>query len=49
MPQYERSLRWNDPALGIAWPGLEQNYQLAGKDRDAPVLAALGAEGALYD
>jgi dTDP-4-dehydrorhamnose 3,5-epimerase len=49
MPQYERSLRWNDPALGIAWPGLEQSYQLAGKDRDAPVLAVLGAEGALYD
>lgn len=49
MPQHERSLRWNDPALGIVWPGLEQSYQLAGKDRDAPLLSALSAEGALYD
>ena len=33
-PQHERTLLWNDPALGIAWP-------LAG----APVLAAKDAAG----
>ena len=49
MPQHERSLRWNDPCLGIEWPGIEECYQLAAKDRDAPLLAALSAEGALYD
>jgi len=49
MPQHERSLRWNDPCLGIEWPSIEKCYQLAAKDRDAPLLAALSAEGALYD
>jgi dTDP-4-dehydrorhamnose 3,5-epimerase len=49
MPQHERSLRWNDPCLGIEWPGIEECYQLAAKDRDAPLLAALSAEDALYD
>jgi len=49
MPQHERTLRWNDPCLGIEWPSIEKCYQLAAKDRDAPLLAALSAEGALYD
>lgn len=38
----ERSLRWDDPALGIAWPlpaGLAQPL-LAPKDAAAPLLAA---------
>ena len=38
-PQFERSLRWNDAAIGIEWPlpgGIEP--LLAAKDRDAPVL-----------
>ena len=30
-PQFERSLRWNDPALGIAWP-LKGEPTLAAKD-----------------
>ncbi|HUW29247.1 MAG TPA: dTDP-4-dehydrorhamnose 3,5-epimerase [Sulfuriferula sp.] len=30
-PQFERSLLWNDPALGIAWP-LEGEPTLAAKD-----------------
>jgi len=40
-PAYERSLRWNDPALGIEWPlpaGMTEPL-LSGKDRDAPLLA----------
>ncbi|HYF59583.1 MAG TPA: dTDP-4-dehydrorhamnose 3,5-epimerase [Burkholderiaceae bacterium] len=38
-PEHDRSLAWNDPALGIEWPldGLEP--MLAAKDRAAPRLA----------
>lgn len=32
-PQYERSLLWNDPALGIRWP-LEVEPILSAKDRE---------------
>jgi dTDP-4-dehydrorhamnose 3,5-epimerase len=32
-PQHERSIRWNDPDLGIAWP-LAGEPLLAAKDRD---------------
>ena len=35
-PEHERSLRWNDPAIGIQWP-----------IRDEPKLAAKDAAGAL--
>ena len=38
-PQHERSLLWNDPALGIPWP-LEQAPLLSGKDREGKPLAA---------
>jgi dTDP-4-dehydrorhamnose 3,5-epimerase len=37
-PAAARSIRWNDPALGIAWP-LAQPV-LSAADRDAPDLAA---------
>ncbi len=37
-PEYERSLLWNDPALGIAWP-IEGEPKLAAKDAVAKVLA----------
>ena len=37
-PAFERSLRWNDPALGIDWP-LVGEPQLKRADADAPVLA----------
>ena len=37
-PAFERSLRWNDPALGIDWP-LAGEPQLKRADADAPVLA----------
>ena len=36
--QSDRSLRWNDPAIGIDWP-LTAAPQLAGKDAAAPLLA----------
>jgi dTDP-4-dehydrorhamnose 3,5-epimerase len=37
-PQHERSLLWNDPALGIAWP-LEDEPRLSAKDRAGMPLA----------
>ncbi len=36
-PQHERSVRWDDPALGIAWP-LAGPPQLSPRDRAAPLL-----------
>lgn len=37
-PDAERSLRWDDPALAIAWP-LEGDPVLSAKDRDGQLLA----------
>jgi dTDP-4-dehydrorhamnose 3,5-epimerase len=36
-PQSERSIRWNDPAIGIAWP--TDKPLLSKKDAEAPLLA----------
>lgn len=36
-PQHERSIRWNDSDLAIAW-GLESTPLLSIKDKDAPLL-----------
>ncbi|ELA00675.1 dTDP-4-dehydrorhamnose 3,5-epimerase [Cupriavidus sp. TKC] len=38
-PEHERSIRWNDPALAIAWPSVGE-LLLAEKDRNAPLLEA---------
>lgn len=40
-PQAEGALRWNDPAVGIAWPDLGMAPQLAAKDEVAPLLTEL--------
>jgi len=37
-PEYERSLLWNDPALGIKWP-VSEEPQLSEKDRRGQLLA----------
>lgn len=37
-PEHERSIRWNDPALGIEWP-LDGEPLLSPKDAVAPLLA----------
>jgi len=37
-PEHERSLAWNDPAIGIEWP-IDFAPQLAGKDQAAKLLA----------
>jgi len=36
--EYDRSIRWDDPAIGIAWP-LAGRPTLAARDADAPLLA----------
>jgi dTDP-4-dehydrorhamnose 3,5-epimerase len=40
-PQAEAGVRWNDPALGIAWPVAEAEATLSAKDRKLPFLADL--------
>lgn len=37
-PQYERSIAWNDPAIGVRWP-YESTPALSAKDAAAPMLA----------
>jgi len=40
-PQFERSLRWNDPAINVAWPiDAAVPPQLKAADANAPLLAA---------
>lgn len=38
-PEYERSLRWDDPQIGIQWP-IEGKPVLSGKDQAAADLAS---------
>lgn len=38
-PAAERSVRWDDPVLGISWPRLGVPVILSPKDRDAPPLS----------
>lgn len=40
-PQSEGAVRWNDPALDIAWPDIGMAPQLSPKDAAAPLLAEL--------
>jgi dTDP-4-dehydrorhamnose 3,5-epimerase len=40
-PASERSILWNDPALGIRWPVSAANATLSDRDRIAPPLAEL--------
>jgi dTDP-4-dehydrorhamnose 3,5-epimerase len=42
-PQHERSLAWDDPALGIDWRISQSEVTLSEKDRKQPRLADLGA------
>jgi dTDP-4-dehydrorhamnose 3,5-epimerase len=37
--QYDRTVRWNDPSIGIEWP-LQGEPVLAAKDAKAPMLGA---------
>jgi dTDP-4-dehydrorhamnose 3,5-epimerase len=38
-PAQERGIRWNDPALGIAWNTKEADAVLSAKDKIAPLLS----------
>ena len=42
-PAHERAIRFDDPALDIAWPKALQPFQLSPKDRAAPLLADIDA------
>ena len=42
-PQTEACIRWDDPALAIAWPDTGMPPVLSGKDAAAPILSALVA------
>ena len=38
--EHERSIRFDDPAIGIEWPSMAGGFQLSDKDLKAPPLAA---------
>lgn len=38
-PEAERSIRWNDPAIGIKWPSIGDASLMKQKDAEAPLLA----------
>lgn len=40
-PEHDRSVRFDDPAIGIEWPLAPGAVQLSAKDRAAPLLADL--------
>lgn len=39
-PEHDRSIRFDDPAIGIEWPSVSGGFQLSDKDLQAPTLAA---------
>ncbi|MBV8652391.1 MAG: dTDP-4-dehydrorhamnose 3,5-epimerase [Alphaproteobacteria bacterium] len=38
---HDRGIRWNDPALDIAWPVSEQEAEMSEKDRKQPLLSEI--------
>lgn len=38
-PEHDRSIRFDDPAIGIEWPITSSGVQLSDKDQKAPLLA----------
>jgi dTDP-4-dehydrorhamnose 3,5-epimerase len=38
-PEHDRAIRYDDPAIGIAWPAIGIEVQLSAKDAAAPLLA----------
>ena len=39
-PEFERSINWNDPAIGIQWP-IQDEPSLSAKDQQASPMAKL--------
>jgi dTDP-4-dehydrorhamnose 3,5-epimerase len=44
----DRTLRWDDADVAIAWPEMRKGYTISEKDRNAPLLSELSEE-ALFD
>jgi dTDP-4-dehydrorhamnose 3,5-epimerase len=42
-PEHERSIRFDDPAIGIEWPVADDAVIVSEKDRSAPLLSEIGA------
>jgi dTDP-4-dehydrorhamnose 3,5-epimerase len=38
-PAHERAIRFDDPAIGIAWPAVDASLTISDKDRAAPLLS----------
>jgi dTDP-4-dehydrorhamnose 3,5-epimerase len=38
-PAHDRSIRFDDPEIGVDWPRMEVSFQLSDKDRNAPLLS----------
>lgn len=38
IPEYDRALAWDDPAIGIAWPTDLGHFRISAKDKKAPTL-----------
>ncbi len=38
--ELDRSIRFDDPAIGMQWPSFDGEIQVSDKDRNAPLLAA---------
>jgi dTDP-4-dehydrorhamnose 3,5-epimerase len=38
-PEHDRTIRFNDPEIGIVWPNVTDRFILSDKDRQAPCLA----------
>jgi dTDP-4-dehydrorhamnose 3,5-epimerase len=43
-PEHDRGIRWNDPAIGVAWPLEGREPVLSGKDAAAPYLADIAEQ-----
>ena len=40
-PDHDRSIRFDDSAIGISWPEELSPFQLSAKDKEAPLLAKI--------
>ena len=43
-PEHERSLIWNDPTVGIAWPAVGRELIISDRDRKNPLLKEVGVK-----
>jgi dTDP-4-dehydrorhamnose 3,5-epimerase len=44
-PAHERTLRWDDPDVGIIWPGLQANQSQPGEAYPTPILSPKDMQG----